>query len=159
MYHRPHISYTLENTGVIFRFMQVIAESRQTGRTTNELNRYLNAETHGLFAVVKHLRNVTFRVMAKLFIAGFVRSSFVEDEGETIDKTPQVTGIRKQPEPRPESRPESRLESQLESNLGSKIILILRKSEQGKSDMASEQGIKRYPVNSINRSRDYRGSA
>jgi hypothetical protein len=57
MYLMPHISYTLENTGDMFRFIQVIAESRQMGRTTNELNRYLNAEKHGLFAVVKSLRD------------------------------------------------------------------------------------------------------
>jgi predicted HTH transcriptional regulator len=53
----PHILYSPENTGDTCQFIRDIAEPRQTGKTTNELNRYLNAEKHGLIAVVKNLRD------------------------------------------------------------------------------------------------------
>ena len=59
----------------------------------------------GMPLILKNEPTVKFRVVAKLFIASFNRPSFVEDEGETIDKTPQATPQVMGPELRPESAP------------------------------------------------------
>ena len=45
----------------------------------------------GMPLILKNEPSAKFKEVAKLFIASFDRPSFIEDDGGTVYKTPQVT--------------------------------------------------------------------
>ncbi len=107
-----------------------------------ERQTHIIAEPMYLTAFIERLGTGTTDMVEKAKEAGLPEPEFVQNDMFRTVIYRKLLQPESRPELQPESRPELLLELRLESKLAAKVILMLRKTELKKSQIAKELGHK-----------------